>query len=249
MFSAVSAIASLKKKQVLGRASQGDHHRAVKHLCSRACALWLVPCCFSFSSPRGKSSSPQRQRGGGLPAPLPINKKKKRLPAFCRAGRAGRKRWTPQHVPPSHPEPKATVHPCTVRALTQDAVSFGYKVHMRKNSADVVNSMCRRYVTRHTILCRGFYLKKCDRAALDVDCSRTDVLVSQRNMHKSTRQSTLCSIGACRRLMCGMVKLPLPAWKQIWSDTVLCCSNGSNPSTGSGRLTVSEVTLPLIRQP
>ena len=46
---------------------------------------------------------------------------------------------------------------------------------MRKYSADVVNNMCRRYVTRQTILCRGFYLKKCDRAALDVDCSRTDI--------------------------------------------------------------------------
>ena len=99
-------------------------------LCSRACVLWLVPCCFSYSSPRGKISSPQHQRGGGLPAPPP---KKQKLPAFCRAGRAGRKRWTPQHVPPSHPEPKATVHPCTVRALTQDAVSLGYKVHVSRN--------------------------------------------------------------------------------------------------------------------
>ena len=43
-----------------------------KCLCSRACDLWLVPCCsYSFSSPRGKISSPQRQRGGGLPAPPP----------------------------------------------------------------------------------------------------------------------------------------------------------------------------------
>ena len=91
-------------------------------------------------------------------------------------------------------------------------------------------------------------LKKCDGAALDVDCSRTDTLANQRNMHKSTRQSTLCSIGACRRLMCAMVKLPLPPWNQIWSDAVLCCSNDSNPSTVSGRLTVSEVNLLLIWQ-
>ena len=53
---------------------------------------------------------------------------KTKLPAFCRAGRVGRKRWSPQHVPPSRPEPKATVHSCTVRAFTQDAVSFGYEV-------------------------------------------------------------------------------------------------------------------------
>ena len=96
-------------------------------LCVRA----LVPSgsrsavSCSFSSTRGKNSSPQRQRGGGLPAPPP---KTKRPPAFYRAGRVGRKRWSSQHVPPSHPEPKATVHSCTVRALTQDAVSFGYKV-------------------------------------------------------------------------------------------------------------------------
>ena len=53
---------------------------------------------------------------------------KTKLPAFCRAGWVGRKHWSFQHVPPSRPEPKATVHTCTVRALTQDAVSSGYEV-------------------------------------------------------------------------------------------------------------------------
>ena len=57
-----------------------------------------------------------------------VPRHKKKLPAFCRAGRAGRKCWSFQLVPPSRPEPMATVHMCTVRALTQDAVSFGYGV-------------------------------------------------------------------------------------------------------------------------
>ena len=52
-------------------------------------------------------------------------------------GRAG-KSWTPQRVPPSRPEPNATVHSCLctqalcTRALcargTQNPVSFGYRV-------------------------------------------------------------------------------------------------------------------------
>ena len=92
-------------------------------LCSRACALWLVPCCaaavcptsffFLFFSTGGRSPRLSAREEVGSPHLPPKNKKKKRPPAFCRAGRAGRKRWTPQHVPPSHPEPKATVHLCT----------------------------------------------------------------------------------------------------------------------------------------
>ena len=47
---------------------------------------------FSSSYSRGMKSSPQRQRGSGLPAPSPP--KTQKLPTFCRAGWVGRKHWT-----------------------------------------------------------------------------------------------------------------------------------------------------------
>ena len=56
-----------------------------------------------------------------------------------------RKRWSPQQVPPSHPEPKATVHPCTMRALTQDSVSFGYKVLVFARLCPLARDMCSSF--------------------------------------------------------------------------------------------------------
>ena len=85
-----------------------------------------MPCCFLFfylvTGVEILVSAPERR---WAPRTSPQQQK---LPAFCRAGWAGRKRWSLQHIPPSRPEPKDTVHPCTVRALTQDEVSSGYEV-------------------------------------------------------------------------------------------------------------------------
>ena len=96
-------------------------------VCVRALVSSALQCCFMFlffdTGVEILASAPER-RWALRTSP----KKKQKLPAFCRAGWAGRKRWSFQHVPPSRPEPKATVHTCTVRALTQDAVSSGYGV-------------------------------------------------------------------------------------------------------------------------
>ena len=64
-----------------------------KCLCSRACDLWLMSCCF-LSAPRGKNSSPQRQRGGGLPEPPPRTPEPASIPRKVKA-------WPSNHHNPA----------------------------------------------------------------------------------------------------------------------------------------------------
>ena len=82
-----------------------------------------------------------------------LHPKTQKLPAFCRAGRAGRKSWSSQHVPPSRPEPKATVHKCSM--LLNAAHSCTMRARCTKPNILWIQGACARALVAvtHGVTC------------------------------------------------------------------------------------------------
>ena len=134
-------------------------------MCSRACGCdsWRD---VLFLDHRGKllASALREEVGSPHPSPpfvsvlerrwaFPPSSQDTKLPAFCRAGRAGRKSWSSQHVPPSRPEPKATVHKCSM--LSNTAHSCTMRARCTKPRILWIQGACARALVAvtHGVTC------------------------------------------------------------------------------------------------